>query len=137
MSKNDPHFPEFQKHVWYVHHAHTTEMKDVLIEEIGEIWESWGVQQKGKKNKQYGLAPGLRKFWNGNMQGVWSRWALGEFDCSLATPSQQMQAVHESQLINQQLHDELVLHWKLNEPRSSMVDHMVIVCITHIATGVI
>ena len=91
MSKSDPHFDEFQKHIWYVHHAHTTAMKDVLIQEIGEIWEGWGVVKKGSKKRQPGLAPGLRKFWNGNMQGVWSSWALGEFQCCLATPSQQTQ----------------------------------------------
>ena len=91
MSKSDPHFDEFQKHIWYVHHAHTTAMKDVLIQEIGEIWEGWGVVKKGSKKRQPGLAPALRKFWNGNMQGVWSSWALGEFQCCLATPSQQTQ----------------------------------------------
>ena len=127
MSKSDPHFAEFQKHVWYVHHAHTTEMKDVLIEEIGEIWESWGVQKKGKKNRQPGLAPGLRQFWNGNMQGVWSRWALGEFDCSLATPSQQMQVALQSLLIIQ----ELALHYTIesfNIMHDDVVVHGILIC---------
>ena len=83
MSKTWEHFEEVSKHLWYVNHAHIPKMKDLLIYEIGELWESWG------------LPEGLQTFWNGNMQGVWDAWSIGEFECMLATPSQQV-CIHSS-----------------------------------------
>ena len=82
MSKNWEHFDEAKHHIWCVNHAHTEQMKDLLIYEIGEVWESWG------------LPEGLKRFWNSNMQGAWSAWSIGEFECMLATPSQQALLMH-------------------------------------------
>ena len=41
-SKRHPHFDTIPKHLEAVHLCQSAQMRDFLIKEIGEIWDSWG-----------------------------------------------------------------------------------------------
>ena len=76
-SKTWAHFDEVTAHLQAIHFAHTWEMRDLLMNEFGALWDSWGKQ--------------MDKFWSSYCVKGWDNWSVGLFDCMLCTPSQQAQ----------------------------------------------
>ena len=97
--KSWTHFEEAQKCLWNIHHAHTPEMKTLIIHETGkvrkierntsgirleygieylclpQVWDKWGKT--------------LDKFWDSYCVAPYDNWSIGDFECMLCTPSQQ------------------------------------------------
>ena len=86
-SKRHPHFDTIPKHLEAVHLCQSAQMRDFLIKEIGEIWDSWGEKWN------------LRSLWNEYMVSPWDNWSIGLFDCMLCTPSQQAQESWHRQIL--------------------------------------
>ena len=84
-SKKWEHFDEVKGHLQAIHMAHTPEMRDLLMKEIGDLWDSWGRQ--------------MDVFWNSYCVKGWDNWSIGLFDCMLCTPSQQAQESWHKQLL--------------------------------------
>ena len=70
------HFEEAKAHLRVIHLAHTPEMRDLLMHEIGDLWDSWGHE--------------MDKFWKSYCVEGWDVWSVGLFNCMLCTPSQQV-----------------------------------------------
>ena len=80
------HFDEVTKHLQTIHlGGHTPQMRDLLMGEIGGIWDEWGTQ--------------MNKFWDSYCVIPWDCWTIGLFDCMLCTPSQQTQETWHKQLL--------------------------------------
>ena len=79
-SKKWEHHGEVGEHIRYFNHAHNMNMKNTLVQYIGHLWDEWG------------CPPGLERFWNSNINADddWDNWSIGDFDCMLCTPSNQV-----------------------------------------------
>jgi len=84
-TKTWEHFDEVLPQLQSIHLAHTAEMRDLLMAEFGDVWESWGTQ--------------MNKFWNTYCREPWDNWSVGLFDCMLCTPSQQAQETWHRSLL--------------------------------------
>jgi hypothetical protein len=72
------HFEEAQAHIQTIHLAGSSPMKEMLIREIGLVWDKWGGKQ-------------MDTFWNSYCVSPWDCWSIGDFNCMLCTPSQNTQ----------------------------------------------
>jgi len=72
------HFEEAQAHIQTIHMAGSPPMKEMLIREVGLVWDKWG----GKH---------MNTFWNSYCVSPWDCWSVGDFACMLCTPSQNTQ----------------------------------------------
>ena len=86
-SKNWEHFEEMQEHLHIIHNTSTAAMRDLLMQEIGKVWDSptWKSQC-------------TTTFWNSNCLSPWKDWHLGCFQAPACTPSQQTQESWHRQL---------------------------------------
>ena len=80
MSKSWEHHTEAGEHIRYFNFAHNEHMKNSLAHYIGKKWDEWG------------SPPGLDRFWNSHINGDddWDKWSIGDFECMLCTPSNQV-----------------------------------------------
>ena len=76
------------EHIRIIHHAQTYPMKDLLLKEIGEVWDSWGHQ--------------MDVFWNSYCVAPWDNWTMASCtEVPLCTPSQNTQeSWHNTLLTN-------------------------------------
>ena len=72
------HFKEAQAHIQTIHMAGSPPMKEMLIREVGLVWDKWG----GKH---------MDTFWNSYCVSPWDCWSVGDFACMLCTPNQNTQ----------------------------------------------
>jgi hypothetical protein len=72
------HADAAKMHITAIHFAHTTGQRDLLMCEVGKIWDKWGGDV-------------MNTFWNSYCVAPWKNWSVGLFDCVLCTPSQQAQ----------------------------------------------
>ena len=82
VSKTWEHHEEVGDHIRYFNHAHNEYMKNTLVVYIGKLWDDWG------------CPAGLERFWNShiNADNNWDMWSIGDFECMLCTPSNQVRA---------------------------------------------
>jgi len=71
------HFDEVAPHLLSMHLATTDAMRDLLMIEIGDLWDEWGTH--------------MNTFWNSYCKDGWDNWHMGVFQCMLATPNQNCQ----------------------------------------------
>ena len=71
------HFEDVSHHLDVIHLAGSTPMKELLIHEIGLVWDRWGTH--------------MRTFWNSYCVDPWDCWSIGDFACMLCTPNQNVQ----------------------------------------------
>ena len=78
-SKKHPLFDKTEKHLRAIHLAQSREMRDLLMIEVGKLWDK--------------LPPewSLHSLWNEYFVSPWDNWSIGSFDCMLCTPSQNVQ----------------------------------------------
>jgi hypothetical protein len=85
------HFEEAKEHVRAIHLAVSVQMKELLIEMIGDVWDEWGDQ-------------GLRtKFWNSYCVEPWDCWSVGLFENPLCTPSNNTQEAWHRDLLRSRI----------------------------------
>ena len=82
MSKTWEHHEEVGEHIRFFNHAHNEYMKNTLVVYLGKLWDEWGCPD------------GLERFWNSNINAEhdWDLWSIGDFECMLCTPSNQVYA---------------------------------------------
>jgi hypothetical protein len=85
VSKTWEHFDEVAPQLQAMHLAVTDEMRDLLMAQIGQLWDTW----RGRK---------MDTFWNSYCVDGWDNWHMGIFPCPLATPNQNCQESWHRQL---------------------------------------
>ena len=86
LKKTDPRFEEAMQHISAIHHATTEDMKNLLIHEIGCVWDTW----EGRP---------MTTFWNSYCIPPWDNWSIGSFQCFLSTPSNNAQESWHKQIL--------------------------------------
>ena len=82
------HHADAGEHIRAIHMSQTLEMKDMLIEQAGLIWDSWG----GRTTV---------KFWNSHCVAPWDNWTMAScIDVPLCTPSQNTQESWHNNLLH-------------------------------------
>ena len=81
------HFDAVTGHVRAIHLAMSASMRNLLLREIGLVWDKLG----GGKH--------MDKFWNVNCIDPWNTWSVGLFDAPLCTPSNNTQEAWHRDLL--------------------------------------
>ena len=84
-SKTWAHFDTVAGQLLCMHLTITDEMRDLVMAEVGELWDSWPGGQ-------------MNTFWNSYCMGGWDNWHMGVFPSALATPNQNCQESWHKQL---------------------------------------
>lgn len=92
-SKKWVHFNEVTEHVRTVHMSGSADMQVMLTDAIGKEWDAWRATPESK----------MTTFWNSYFTGGWDCWSLHQFECRLATPSQQTQESWHKQLLQSRI----------------------------------
>jgi hypothetical protein len=85
VKKTWQHLDAVQVHVRAIHLAVTSDMRDLLLEMIGPVWDKWGKQ--------------MDTFWDSNCVEPWNNWSVGLFDAPLCTPSNNAQEAWHRDLL--------------------------------------
>lgn len=89
VSKKWLHFEEAGNDITAIHLAGTDDMKNLLIRVIGACWDRWGHE--------------MDVFWDSNCTPPWDCWSICDFDCMLATPSNQTSEAWHRDLLRKKI----------------------------------
>ena len=90
-SKKHPYLNELAKHFDAIHLAQSDNMRDLLMDEVGKVWDSWPTKWN------------MKTFWNEYCRAPWDNWSVGCFNCMLCTPSQQTQEAWHKQILRSKI----------------------------------
>ena len=88
-SKKWTHMQEVAGHLRILHLARSADMRDLLVRQLGAVWDTWGTQ--------------MNKFWNSYLIDNWDVWTIGIFEARLCTPSQQEQETWHRQILQSRI----------------------------------